>query len=730
MAGFVRRYTSTPPVEEILQIEGAVIVDQNPPAAIVGAGTGALLTIGEFEDGPFATDVAGVLEVFSPDDKAIKYGSLGYSYGGVTGNNPSARRHLSELWNGNGYLKLYNLRAQRMFIGRVDTSVGSVSFAPLAIIKGGAGPYQLAAGQQVSVTTSTGGPASSTALAAVVAKATGVAGTFPTLFTGGQSIGIGIDGGPSVTVVFSAADQTNTQVVARINSVMGFTAAAVSGGQVEISGITPGTNGRVVLTDTTLGTLATLGLAAGSSSGTGNVGNINAVTAAEIATIINATSALNTINAKAQVAADGSIRFYSSVAGTGTVLVASGVMALALGLSPLGVAVAADGHSGGSIAAGTRVRTAGALEWVTMQTLDIPAASAGPWVAKVRPANDDGTAVGTALNTVTVVVDQPSWTTVAVNNAAALTAALTEVQMDNAYLAAFNASLNEQLPCRDANYLLSARRSDAVIRAGKANAEASFSGGLAARKFCTGDFIANTVAQSIANVAAFRSDRVFYAAKGMKVRVADIAARGTAGGVGFTEDGVITVRPDGPLAMVCCLIPPEDNPGEQTGLIDLFFEVDAGGEVLDISVYKAWKAAGICAPRLDRQSGMVFQSGVTSSLTPGRLNIARRKMADFLEDTFSGFLPPFSKKLNKRVRRDSVRAVVEQFLADLESANAPDQQRIESYAVDDGPNAGNTAERTALGIHYIKAKVRTLSSLDDIVMIVEAGESVVTVTEV
>jgi hypothetical protein len=53
-----------------------------------------------------------------------------------------------------------------------------------------------------------------------------------------------------------------------------------------------------------------------------------------------------------------------------------------------------------------------------------------------------------------------------------------------------------------------------------------------------------------------------------------------------------------------------------------------------------------------------------------------------------------------------------------------------SYLVDDGPNAGNTDAKTALGIHYIKTKVRTLSSLDDIVLVTEIGEGVVTTAEV
>ena len=54
-AGYIRRYTSEPTEAELLSIEGVVILDRDPPAAVNGAGTGTVLCIGEFEDGPFNT---------------------------------------------------------------------------------------------------------------------------------------------------------------------------------------------------------------------------------------------------------------------------------------------------------------------------------------------------------------------------------------------------------------------------------------------------------------------------------------------------------------------------------------------------------------------------------------------------------------------------------------------------------------------------------------------------
>lgn len=833
MAGFVRRFTSEPTQEQILEIEGVVIIDLTPPAPVTGSGSGAVVLFGEMEDGPFADDPAGgPLEVFGSTDLLQKFGGFGYEYNGIVSQNPSSRRHLQELWNGNGFLKLFKLRAARLIVARVDTSVGTVSFDPLACVSGNVGPYQLANGDVLTAETGAGGPASSTAVNGVPVTIAGLGSAFATI-TSGETFGVKIDGGPQVNVILAATDTTNALVAARINTALGFTSAVVNATEVDISGITPGFGGSVELIEVTVGTLAKIGQVAnvwedkgliagtgeavatlvatenfdvtldggapttvtfagtpasvaaavldintqvgsvvafetpdgeirfyggsvgtggsialaagapdalaklghapGSAAGASNVGDLNAVTAAEVAAIVNGTAGLSAINIESSLGQLGEIRVCDDTPGEDIVAVSTTAMATALGLTPLDTVVAGTDHAGGSVLAGTRVRTVGALEWVTMQTLDIPAGQAGPYVAKVRPALDDGTAVGTALNTVTVLVDTADFATLTVNNPQALTVALTEPQMDNAYIAAMEATLNESFASREANFSLSARRSDAVVREGLSNAQAATADGLLGRKFISGDPLGTTIADGIANVAGFASalsDRLFYTSKGLKVRIPEIAAVGTSGGLGFTEDGVITVRPDGPLATVCALLPPENNPGQATGLLEDFFEVDAFGEVLGIEAYKAYKAAGISVPRVDRQSGTVFQSGVTSSTDAARTTQARRKMADFIQDTAAEVLNPYSKQLNSQARRDLIRGVWEGFLAGLAAEQNPDLARIVSFNVDDSVNAGNTPSSLAKGIYYLETRVRTLSSLDDIVVRTEIGEGVVTSTVV
>lgn len=726
MSGYVRRFTELPPIEQLLSIEGLVIVDGAPPEAAVGAGTGAVLLVGEFEDGYFATDIQskGAVEIFGAADMAQKFGGFGFTYGSSKYANPCARKHVQELWNGNGFLKAFKLRAQRVFVSRVDTSVGSVVFELLASLDGGVGPFVIPNSTAFSVTTNSGTGAA-TAITGVVATVTGGTASVGTIASG-DSVGITIDGGVMVTVVFSGGDTTVAAVIARINAALGYAAASGST-TINLVGILPGTLGSVKLTETTAGVLAKLGMTAGTTAGTGNVGNRNAVTVAELAAIINASTAVTTVNGAAAVSPDGKLRLLNSLSGA-SATISPGANCALLGFTE-GQVVSVASQAGGEIKAGTRVSN-GTLDWVTTQTLDIPAGATAPVVAKVRPALDDGTQAGATAATVTTLRDPPSFVHCKVTNPSALTVALTEPQMDAAYTAALNATLNESGAAREANYLLIARRSDAVVREGKSNALKATENGMFGRKYVTGSALGKTLNESIAEVATFRSDRVFYTAKGLKITIPQIAELGTAGGTGFSADGIITVRPDAPLVSICASLAPEENPGQKTELIDDFFEVDTFGEVLVRESYEAMKRSGICGPRVDRVSGTIFQSGVTSSLDSGRKTLARRKMADFIQDSSIAILLPYVKKLNKVSRRDTLRGVWDQFLNDLRSPEKPSASRIEWFKTDDSAAAGNTDSNLSKGLYFILTKVRTYSSMDVIVLQTEIGENTVVTREI
>jgi hypothetical protein len=730
---FVRRFTSIPTLEVIRSIEGVCLVDLAPPAPGTGVGTGVVLLVGEFEDGYFATDAEakGGVEIFGGGDFLAKFGGFGFTYDNVIANHPCGRRHGGECWNGNGWLKAYKLKCQRLIVSRVDTSVGEVSFSPMASIDGDAGPFALAVGMTLSVTTNTG-TAACTALAAAVAHVDGTGGAFGTV-AAGDSFNITVDELPTITVVLAATDTTVSAVVAKINATVGITVASVDTADLDLDGQVKGTAGKIVLANVTTGCLAKLGLTAATTNGTGDFPNIEAATAAQVAALISASSTLGAINCEATVGPEGVLRVYEDAGGApASIMINTGVggMAAALGLT-IGTAVTLADHDGGTIPAGTRVYDASTPTkvWVTMQTLDAPAGDLGPFDVKVRPALDDGTATGASAAAIDTIADQPSWGALTVTNASALASALSEAAIDAAYSAALAKTLDLTGAVKDAGYLLMARRSDAVVRAGKSNAMDATANGCKARKLITGSMIATTASAAITEVASFRSDRVLYTTKGLKIYIPEIATRGTDGGIGFTSDGIISVRPDGPLTTICASRPPEENPGQQTNLVDDFFEVDAGGETLALETYQAWKAAGICAPIIDGAFGTMFQSGVTTSLETAKITAARRKMADFIDDSIVELGKPYCKQLTSQSRRDALRGAVDSFLGGLLSVEKPASQRINSFSVDDTAAAGNTADVLALGAYYMVIRVRTLSSMDYLVFQVEAGENAITVQQ-
>ncbi len=727
MAGYTFRARRVFTLEELTGLEGVYVEDLDPASPVIGQGSGVVCLVGEFDDGPInqLTEIEG-------GDLTRQFGGLGFTYGGVPSCNPCARRRGGELWNGNGFIYSRYIKAPRFLVVRVDASVGEVAFSPLAVLPGGRGPWPLNAGDTLSITSSDG-TASTPAVAATAATLAGASAISSTGFTGGEQIKIQLDDTSApIVVTFSAADQTAPAVAARINGAAGAVIATEASGTLTLRSLQLGSGGKLTVSDVSAGALTALKLTAGTSQGTGNVANLSIATPTELAAIINGASALSTLGIKASVGEDGTLRLYDASAGDGTIAVAAGAFATKLGL-PTGTTVKAGQHLGGVIKAGTRVRTAGGAEWVTMESITVApgtnaAPNLGPHRVKVRPAFDDGTAAGSAADTAVVLVDQPGFATFQVGNQAALGAALTEGQLDAAYLAAIDQTLDSAGPGVDINYLYCARRSYAIDVYAADKTEVASNSGCAGRKYIRSGALGLTSKQQAKDDAnKLRSDRVWYAWPGWQVVIPEILRRGAAGGLGFRDDGVVNVRGAGPLVKISALLPPEENPGQQTGLITNFFATEPLGFVLTPDDYRDLKASGICAPRVDRTAGSIYQSGITTDLTKARQSQARRKMADHIQDGLARTLVRFSKKLMTEGRKDAAVSAVDSFLSGLLSRQDPERQRIADYLID---LSFNTPDTEALGIYVIRTLARTLSSFDAIELRTEIGEGVVTIAEI
>lgn len=137
--------------------------------------------------------------------------------------------------------------------------------------------------------------------------------------------------------------------------------------------------------------------------------------------------------------------------------------------------------------------------------------------------------------------------------------------------------------------------------------------------------------------------------------------------------------------------------------------------------FELLKAAGISAlEKID--GGFQFRSGVTTSLTTGRTEIARRRMTDFLQLSAAKRLRFFVKAKNTRVNRATMGAELTAFCNDLR-----DQERIvEEFQIDQ--TTVNTANQRAQGIEKILWRVRLIGHILALVLETEIGTGVTIVS--
>jgi hypothetical protein len=170
--------------------------------------------------------------------------------------------------------------------------------------------------------------------------------------------------------------------------------------------------------------------------------------------------------------------------------------------------------------------------FVTMQTVAVTAASAGPYSVKVRHAEDDQTGTSEIAAAVDTVFAPVALGAFSVTNALPVSAALTDAQIDAAYEAALAKTKGTSSPVKQANYVLAARQSNAVRAALRQNAIDASAGGCFGRMSIVRPPLGTTKAAAMSDtqpgVGAYREQGNFYAFPGVQKKVTEIAAVGIA----------------------------------------------------------------------------------------------------------------------------------------------------------------------------------------------------------
>lgn len=815
------------------QPPGVTLIDQRPPSMRVGAGTGTLCLVAEFDAGPIESPT----EVFGAVDRVNQFGGLGYTLPEGKHRGAVAQRSGgSEPWNGNGFMWLANKpEPPRLILVRVDSSAGTVTFTRLACLTGGNSTVALSNGDTVTFELDGSGTATATYNGGK-AQIEGSGATYAAL--GGKYLELEYDGVDPFVVVFQATDADQAAAIARINAVaaatiaydaganelglqsviegraghiriiggdalaaLGHTATptqdewtltvtnvsagdyrlrvsrfvngvavdydiplpGVSGGGTDeelrddllvalgdlgVPGVTFAASGtdkltakadaNVILTDfsvlaePTPGDVTIANTTPGvitEATGTGNVDNLAAIPVDEQAVVIDAVS-----NLSAEVDAFGFLRVCNALTpGTGTLQATGGTALAALGFDPNEVADAANAEEV-IIPAGTRVRdaTATGTIWVTMVDTPIRQGAA----IKVRPFFDDDTALASTSGNVTEILDKLPAGFVAANSGTITR--LTPAQLDARYQAALDKTLADTALTSAINYIAAARTSTAIRKALYLNAEAATESGLAARKTFVRPRLGISRQQAFSEVAENRSDRVQFAFPGVSIVVDEIRIGGSAAGPGFSSDGRVDVGLDSFAAVAAAILPPEEQLSQRLADTDVneqefvsleaAYDPERGGSELKVGDYQALIARGILSPKVDRDNGPEFVRDVTSvdpiadeELVSG----SRRRMADFLLDSYKKIAKPFVGKTGSPLNRRTLTEQLNVFLEDLASPTGDGSTaRIAGYVVKDVTT--DALARQGFQEHTIE--VQTFAFMDHLIIRATAGPGVNTAT--
>lgn len=328
-------------------------------------------------------------------------------------------------------------------------------------------------------------------------------------------------------------------------------------------------------------------------------------------------------------------------------------------------------------------------------------------------------------------------------NSAAL-APLSSTVIDARYATAIDTTLPGDDVTDNIEIIASARESAAIRTALTQNQiDSSIIGTMrhAVVRAPVGTLPAAAIADPDPGVGANRAEGTWYCYPHYKHLILEIAELDPTESISPSE---ILVGVDALVAMLASVLPPEENIGQSTteyrdgGYLWFVRGLEDGltttGKPTRFTIddYISFKSAGIAALRRDNQiSEFVIQSESTSVdplVYPGRITIKRRRMAGYTEDSLATIAKKYSKKLRTAQRVDAYISDSDDFLDLLLSKDDPTRQRIAGYSIDG--KSGNTEDLEGSGIYVLKTVVKSLDSMDDIVIQTTFGPTATTVQAV
>lgn len=685
MAGFVRRYTSTPSLSVLTAIEGVVIIDLPPPSPPQGVSTNVIGLVGEFADVTYGvavdangnfTSFGNPVQIFSGADLINKVGGFDATIGQFGGA------------MGNGYVELRNKSFGTLVVCPVNmasasgmrlwrylpTNASATNPTPVVPVSAATVPaaYLLTDGSQPLERMKVAGAVQFTSLVAYASQTDGTVST----------------GSSAPTQTFTSPSQSFTTIL-RPDGITG-----VQPGDILVLGSLGATGAN--LTD----------------AGQFRIVAIPSPTTLTVQQMNGASFSFPTASSALawRIHAGSTADSYGGAAGTASLLSNQG--SFTVPAWPL----TNDAGTGSSATNGT---------WPTGTSLVPVVVPPALTATTADPLSGLAGMVGPTTGIAyTADVQAPN----APNNAA----------IDVLYLAAITSFLNDDVPEANVSHIWAARKSLNIRNYLLQHVLTASQRGVG--RTCSispelnqpiGTALTIVTGASDPGVGANSNERVFYDWPGVQTMVPEAVNIPLAGADGsIVTNGNLDTTGDGWMASILGNLPPERNPGESTDTTQAVLAPLLGyarnTPQLDINAWTFLRQSGVAGIRFDRTTGPEFQSGITSSLVAGQTNINRRKMADYIEDSLAIALKPFVKLPLSNDTIDGAIAQVTDFLDLLLSPDNAANQRIAGYSID--AVSGNTPDLTAAGIFVIIVNVQTLATADFIVLQAQIGEDVTITT--